>query len=286
MAVKHLAGQHDQRTHGRRDWSSRLAEQIASGVARFTQLSDPDTNQNDVRLVEFNAGGSAVYKDMRAWAEVGDSAKGASMLDAEELAVPIGELLGLRVPAVHRSGPLEAYYTEVTRGELGVEIYDKSRRELLDMLEDLDAAPDDDELEELQDFELAELAVDALAQSEDGIRMGLLDLLSGNVDRNPGNWFADGDTLIPIDHGQAWWASIQPDGRPPLAQSASPFIAHFAQGDAWADNPLSAEYAAHLRDHLAELRPEFERLGHLDWHDYTMSVADSIAAHAKGSVSL
>jgi hypothetical protein len=53
-----------------------------------------------------------------------------------------------------------------------------------------------------------------------------------------------------------------------------------AQTPEWADNPLHPEDAAEIRRRVAALRPEFERLGHEDWHDFMLARLDPIEKHA------
>lgn len=152
----------------------------------------------------------------------------------------------------------------------------------------------------------AAVPVDEVENSVDARRIGLLDVLTENTDRNPGNWFTTSDgQVIPIDQGAGWspardrdyptggdvahWptgfaeaytAKVGPGYVPGAAYDPSHYEAK------WIDNDLSPGYVRSLRSKLLDLRAEFERLGRTDWHDRMMTRLDIVASHAKGTVSL
>lgn len=265
-------GHPDQKVHGRpgrrMKKGASWAERIATGVADEKQLSDPE-NASHVYLVTFGDGSRAVAKYPKA-----DYEMAVGELDAEELGASVARVLGLSPPEVHRAEDQEAYFT---------------------YLGDTDP---DAVVGATADF-------DKSAGSIDAKRIGLLDVLTENTDRNSGNWFATPDgRIIPIDHGMSWApARTERDG-PETAHWPSGFAeAYTAKVGAgvqpgqwvydpslfeakWVDNDLSKEYVASLRPKLKALRPEFERLGHTDWHDRMMARLDIVEQHAKGTVAL
>lgn len=236
-----------------------LEERIDSGEKSSTEISDPD-NSNKVYLIKFNDRSRAILKTTKTTEE-----RAVPEFDAEELGAVVAQTLGLPAPEVHRSGPAEAYFAHVK-----------------------DFAPQ------------AVIGARALKrvdyESADALRIGLLDLLIGNIDRNNGNWFAENvgtpqERLIPIDHGLTFNETA--DRRDPKAAPFehkafnAPFVARELGGPSvWLDNPLSPAYMASLRPKLASLRPEFERLGRGDWHDWMLSRLDAVAEHATGTVTL
>lgn len=239
--------------------SSPLADRIASGEKGSAEISDPD-NSNKVYVIKFKDRSRAILKTTKTTEE-----RAIPEFDAEELGAAVAQTLGLSAPEVHRSGPAEAYFAHVK-----------------------DYAPQ------------AVIGARALKrvdyESADALRIGLLDLLVGNIDRNNGNWFAENvgtpqERLIPIDHGLTFNESA--DRRDPKAAPFehkafnAPFVARELGGPSvWLDNPLSPAYMASLRPKLESLRPEFERLGRKGWHDWMLSRLDAVSEHAKGTVTL
>lgn len=123
-------------------------------------------------------------------------------------------------------------------------------------------------------------AVAALAGRKNGRETGLLDWLTGQADRNSGNWLVDGDTIWPVDQSQAyfedatewnsplarhWLSSGLPvRGRPPALKS--PFT--------------PGELAAH-REALEELEGEFDARGAADRYGYMMDKFTRLEAAAR-----
>lgn len=111
-----------------------------------------------------------------------------------------------------------------------------------------------------------------LASTEQGARIGLLDTLVKNTDRNGGNFLVtDEGHPVPIDHQKAtFWAPGMYNNKPlPDIRSRGPFAAVFqddnlgrrwsrAQWDQW-------------RQELQALRPEFEAEDKPEWHDFLMA---------------
>lgn len=247
---------------------SSWADRIASGVVSETRLSDRN-NASHVDLVQFGDGSRAVVKVSKS-----DSETAKAEFDAEELGAKVATALRLRPPDVHRSDDGEAYFSYVH-----------------------DTAPDAVVGAEIQ-------PTDVNLDSVSARRVGLLDALIENGDRNEGNWFDDGEgTLIPIDHGQAWEPShsaetptapttvYQPQTFSgyliqPVPIDRLPEVPTRADIYEWADNDLSPAYLKALRPELEALRPEFERRGRGDWFERMLTRLDIVTSHAKGTVKL
>lgn len=247
------------------DWAARLA----SGEKSRRGLSNSD-NYSKVDLVTFGDGSMAVHKTGKTWPGGNWPKSMTEEHDAEELAALVAQELGLKPPGMYRATPDDAYF---------------------------DYIPD----------EQATLAIDKVGwgsevpssylESTDGRRIGLLDVLTENRDRNGGNWFVSNDNedeLIPIDHGLSWESANFDD--PSLPKSTgNRFTDHYIDDQSqwladappvWTENDLSRAYVDGLRVRLAGLRPQFERLGRGRWHDRMMQRLDIIGQNATGGVQL
>lgn len=257
LAARHMPGKHDQSTHaGKKKMASehvsaKKFEDERGGVAGTKQLST-DKNSSHVELVTFGDGSVAVLKRSK-----GSPDEAKAEFDAEELGAHVGKRLGLDPPVVHRTGDDEAYFDHVDKGKVAAATGTKPAH---------------------------------LPESLDGRRIGLLDAITENGDRNSGNWFIHGkSSLTPIDHGASWEPAHIPGGRikdPQHADYLGGFTGHYMSGGAWRDNDLSPTYMKKLRGQLEDLKPNFEELGRTDWYNRMMTRFDIIAGHAKGSISL
>lgn len=231
-----------------------------------------------VELVEYEDGTKRVRKSTRSWS--GHDFKGRpyrvtarAQLDAEELAVRVMEAAGARAPRVQRlkAGQIEMDFVEgrPTSDKWGRAALDSSGRVEREYL--------------------------ALVQSDDGKRMGLADVLMNNFDRHDGNWLVgDDNRLVGIDHGLSWALTGDVDRAP--GQQAGPDgldtrpDGHYADKPPryarWRDNDLTADDVRVVRRRLLALKPEFERLGRLDWLQFSLARLDLVAAHAKGTRNL
>lgn len=237
------------------DWEARLA----SGILRSHQISNSD-NYSKVELVTFGDGSRAIRKTGKTWPGTNWPATMVQEHDAEELGALVAQELGLKPPGVYRATPDEAYfdYIEDDKAELGLEVVGWGK------------------------------PVPAqLTESLDGRRMGLLDVLIENRDRNDGNWFksSDPDTeeeIIPIDHGVAFSGSNK--GPEDVETGSNEFARPYVNGERgqWIDNDLSPGYLASLRDGLAGLKPQFNRLGRGSWHGRMMQRLAILQRHARG----
>lgn len=142
-----------------------------------------------------------------------------------------------------------------------------------------------------------------VADSDDGVRLGLMDALIGNTDRHPGNWVWSGrGRIIPIDHGESFELNsrydnngeiLPPNGRhagftPPFVDWSGPAGGRGApavpsRGPGWqASNPLHRDDVKVLRKRLKELRPAFLEMGFGQEHDQMMQRFEAIAKRAHG----
>lgn len=102
--------------------------------------------------------------------------------------------------------------------------------------------------------------------SEQGRRLGLFDQLIANADRHNGNWMVDDDDRIyAIDHGLAFDTD---EG----LQTFGPFANDLLYGGH--EVPWS-EFES-IRAKLRQVRPDFERLGHVDWYDRMVGRLDDM----------
>lgn len=245
------------------DWPARLA----SGIKSVRGLSNSD-NYSKVDLVTFNDGSRAVRKTGKTWPGDNWPATMVQEHDAEELGAMVAREMSLNPPGVYRATPDEAYfdYIDDDMGQLGMDIVGWGRP-----------------------------VPPALTDSVWGRRMGLLDVITENRDRNDGNWFGADEAgpmdvwadeereLIPIDHGLAFSAPSSTD--PELVETTSnPFSYHYVDGalGQWKDNDLSPAYVASLRDGLAALKPQFVQRGRGLWHGRMMQRLAMIQRHARG----
>lgn len=227
-----------------------LAEHLASGVASREPLAGGQNNAG-IDLVTFGDGTRAVKKT----AKTVEGVPARTQQDAEELAAGVLRALGLRSPEVHRASA-RVVYMEYLDGQVAASLpHDVTSR-----------------------------VAGGHYDTDDGRILGLADLLMENYDRNSGNWLVGKDgRLQGIDHGFAF-ATMKDPARFP-ANIYGFFEDHYrsADGFRWADNDLSPVDIVSVRDRLLALRPEFQRLGHTDWHDNMLARLDVIGRHAKGT---
>ena len=130
---------------------------------------------------------------------------------------------------------------------------------------------------------------DEALHSRDGKVTGLLDAITGNNDRNPGNWMLSGSGRIsPIDHAFAK-PGIDPRGAVRVKiHSASPFTQqHLLREGRWIDNDFTPEDIEFVRKQLSDLQPDIDHMGEGDkWLRYANAVLDKIAPKAKGTKNL
>ncbi|MFI7608904.1 hypothetical protein ACIBTV_27840 [Micromonospora sp. NPDC049366] len=243
----------------------RLAAGVASGIASREPLGG-GLVADGVDLVTFNSGDRAVYKrtaktSVRSGRPFGNGHSGynevtaAQQQDAEELGAAVAAAMGASAPAVLRASDTEIYVEHID-GQTGLEV---------------------------PSYDLG-----AYVDSDSGRRLGLADVIMGNSDRSMRNWLVDGDGNVQgIDHGLAFGLFDDP-GTAPM-RKPDPFASHFVKiadpgrPNEWADHDFTPADMAEARRRLVGLRPEFERLGHADWHDAALARLDALTPHATGT---
>lgn len=159
--------------------------------------------------------------------------------DAEELTSRVADVLRVRAPAVRRMGATEVEM-EYMPGKPGAEVY-------------------------------GAIAPDSIVDDPENANIGLLDYITNNADRHPGNWTVDDDgNVYAIDHGLAFQSNIGILAYGPFA------LAHgFSIG-----KPKNVDRAEldRIRGELGGLRSNFDALGRADWFDGMMTRLDNVVA--------
>ncbi len=131
-------------------------------------------------------------------------------------------------------------------------------------------------------------AMEAVMDTADARKLGLLDLLIRNSDRG-GNWQRDGDHIYGFDHAPAFVHG-------PYAED-SPFVRHYVRpapsgSGQWYEfvpNDLSRSELDGYEERIRALRPLFEEHARMDWaerneplewHDNVLSTLGKLRAHA------
>lgn len=221
-----------------------LAGHAATGVADRRQLGGGV--MADTQLVRFSDGTQAVYK----LAKDSSGIPAVHQQDAEELGALVARATGVQAPEVLRLSRTEIYMTHL-EGRIA------------------------DELEDA--------AVVALRAGDEGLRLGLSDLLMGNTDRNGGNLLVHDGRIAAIDHGSAfqWHREYNNPTSPPHFRDD--WWSRFGtSGTSWRSNPLSKVDVETLRERLTALRPEFERLRRVGWYNSMMTRLRALERHATG----
>lgn len=132
--------------------------------------------------------------------------------------------------------------------------------------------------------EISNNIVAAAVISPGGREIGLVDWLTDNPDRHEGNWIIRGDgSVAGIDHGNVKFALTTyldyKTQQPRTLAPDSPFAQHWVGYRTNKYRELVGKLRprfttvelAEIRTNLEALRPEFERDGVGDWHDFIMS---------------
>lgn len=190
---------------------------------------------------------------------------------AEQGASLIARALGLDAPRVYRNHSSSVYMDFVDNAESGAEVAVRRAQ----------AANTGDRQTQWRGQAYA---------SDDGRRIGLLDLMIANGDRNVGNWMLPRDSprVVPIDHGHAFPSALMSAGRRMRARPnpGSPFAEHYHNGQTWQPNHLTPADIIEVRRRLDGLRPDFEHLGQPQWIEYALVVLDALEPHAAGTRNL
>jgi len=222
---------------------------------RFTAGASAETELLELR------GGKRVVQKTTSSAEAG----------AEQVASKDGRAVGLKPPRVYRTEPGSVYMDYISDSKTSSELRARAA-----------AGTDADRKAWGKRFD------DAL-NSDDGKRVGLLDVMMNNNDRNPGNWMLSASGRItPIDHGFAS-PGIDPRGAVRVRiHSSSPFAEkHLLESGRWKDNDFTPDDIEEVRRRLLDLQPDLDHMGEGDkWLRYANAVLDKVAAKAKGTRNL
>ncbi|MFC6938241.1 hypothetical protein ACFQHO_53490 [Actinomadura yumaensis] len=185
--------------------------------------------------------------------------------DMEVLTSWLGRTIGARVPAVHQTGPTEIYM-ELVPGVPAAQVF-TSRAE-----------------------------AEPLITSPEGLKIGLLDILANNRDRNYGNWLVHQGRLSGgIDHSVIDRSPPDKDRRTgqtrPGSGAKSMFAAYWFAGlnasfvADWKDHPLDpADIDRWLHD-LDAGQARFTDRGYDDWFAGIRARLYALRDHAKGPSS-
>lgn len=115
-----------------------------------------------------------------------------------------------------------------------------------------------------------------VVESSMGRRLGLADAALGHRDRNGGGWMKTNDGgIVAIDNGNAFEYG-------PHAAHGNPFVGYLMTGSQWkSGTEVDRSELAEARQRVEALRPEFERLGRVRWHDEMLARLDSIERNAR-----
>jgi len=112
---------------------------------------------------------------------------------------------------------------------------------------------------------------DAIRQnfwSSNAWRIGLMDILTGERDRHPGNWFLTSDgNYEPTDHGETPWG--------PASAPLSPFATNMQAALRSGNVPLSPAQLLSLKNNLVAARSTFAKFGRLTWYNNMMKRFES-----------
>lgn len=204
---------------------------------------------SDTELVQLPDGRTAVHKGPFFWQDADDAKRSA---DAEQLGSALGEALGVSVPRVFRDEET-AVWMDYLPGVVPVE--DRKAAFKTDM----------------------------------GARVGLLDVLGQNVDRNDSNLLERDGELFAIDHGEMWH---YPTGKKAGEEAFDPMelvASSDVPGSLFAKNrpnPLHPDDVDVIKRRVERLRPDFEKLGRVEWLDYSLKALEEIRPSASGTVRL
>jgi hypothetical protein len=286
-AVFHLPGEHDQRTHGRR--LAGLDGPVADAAAMWHQDLEPVASlietiqsgqvgeakligggvQGKVYRVAFGNGKTAIRKDFVERTDAGLDLREAAA--AETLGSMLGVVLGAPVPIAVRTGESEVW------------IEDVPGRTLADIRQDPPPG-----WPGINEFE------DALIESDEGLRLGLLNLLTMNFDHvsNANVMIKPDGKLVGIDHGASWNASTMAHAlkrgapeQPVAGDLVSPFGRQYLTdiGSRWTKNKLHPDDVEWLRARIGELENDFDAAGRHDWWQFARDRLEALAPHAAGT---
>jgi len=167
----------------------------------------------------------------------GDPEYARYQLDAERLAAQVADAVGANVPRVYSDDP-DSVWFEYIDGRPFESQYGDDRN---------------------------------LITGPDGIRLGLLDALTGNQDRMGNMLITPDGRLTGIDQGDAWSQLALGNPSPYLREPNSPMSNWLnPDGTPKASPPFTRAQAEQLRRRLESLRPAFDAAGRGAWLDWTL----------------
>lgn len=267
--------------HYKRDRRGRFSEsdeqRLASAVKAAKALAEdsPDWHRltgggsgSGVRMATPPGGDRVIRKQAPDWGS--DEPK--TQADAEELSSLLGGALDVPVALAHRDEPGVVWISHHSGPTLG-------------------------EAEERGDGGAALARFNEFRSSGAGLRMGLMDVLTGNNDRNDGNLIIGDDEVIGIDHAFAFQmlgyehGTPHPDDLGRMGGQHAPathFIARDEDGrnSFVTKNPMTPGDVIETRTRLEALRGDFDRAGRPEWLDNALLMLDELGKHASGTDSI
>jgi hypothetical protein len=232
-----------------------LIDRVSRGVKKTEKLSGGSAAK--IELLTLKDGSQVIKKTAKNTLR---NAKETQ--DAEELAAQFAKSIGVRAPEVHRESE-KVILMEFMDGVTATEKIGKFAPSLDD--------------------------VTPYTNTDAGKRMGLMDIILSNGDRNFGNWLVDAKgNITAIDHGFAFVAEFGGSDSLTVILTSNPFtfdlqgfpVAGEVFGSSTAYSPEDVRF---LRKQLQSLRSEFQRLDRMDWYDLAASRIDELARHARGT---
>lgn len=196
-----------------------------------------------VELVKLGDGRVIIHKRAHDWGDPEMLAEIQTQAEAELLTPLLARALDVPVARVYRNEP-DAVWVEFIDGSLD--------------------------------------AADALKGSDDWIRLGLLDMLTANLDRNEGNLMAHNGRLVGYDHGFNWGQHLIEEPNPIPGRHGEP-SQMYSGSESLRANPLAAEDIDVIRERMEALRPDFAHVGREFWLDYSLRILEQLRPHAKGT---
>jgi hypothetical protein len=238
-----------------------LAKRLAIGETSRVKLTGGAIGSTF--RVTLGDGSTVIEKTVKSFDGPAAKWPAADQQDAEELVAHVGQLLGLRTPAMLRAAP-DTVYMEDLPGQVA-----------------------------LKAFRHDPAGPRLWADTDDGHLTGVLDIITDNTDRHNGNWLVDPATsrIGLIDHGFAFkqatpgrdatkapwglirqWHSRDEVERPFSAPFFNPPTDGYeASTTSWKGNPIHPDDCAEIRTRLEAARPAFEAKGHADWHNFMLA---------------
>jgi hypothetical protein len=188
--------------------------------------------------------------------------KSAGNPGAEQASSVIGGALRTKAPRVYRNHPGEVWMDYVEDAKTAVELQVRAN----------------------QAGKLGELRKEhfALAQSDEGLRVGLFDLAIRNGDRNTGNWMvSNAGRIVPIDHGHAQPVIIGGRAMPQLSASG-PFAEQIFVGSG-KEHVFTTADIDWARHQIEGVGPDLIHMGQKGFLDYALAVLDRLRPFSKGT---